>query len=206
MELIKKYFPELSKRQNNQLLKLEKTYSEWNEKINVISRKDMDAFYERHVLHSLALSKCFDLSKKKQVLDIGTGGGLPGIPMAIMYPETKFDLVDSRGKKIKVVQEVIATLQLSNVKAYHSRAEEMREFYDAAISRAVAPALKLHNWTDRNLNSNGHLLMLKGGDLNIELKELKKFYRGIQIKKWNISDFFSEPFFETKKVIVTQRN
>jgi 16S rRNA (guanine527-N7)-methyltransferase len=201
-QIILKYFPNLDTQQQQRFAALRALYVEWNAQINVISRKDMDAFYTHHVLHSLAIAKVVRFFPGTQVLDIGTGGGFPGIPLAIMFPETKFHLVDSIGKKIKVVKEVAEALQLTNVVAEQKRAEELRTKYDFVISRAVAPWEEIYRWSSRlvaakqiNAIPNGWLL-LKGGDLREELHSVRK-----RMLEYAISDFFQEEFFETKKVI-----
>ena len=203
MELILKYFPDLTPHQQEQLTKLKPLYFEWNNQINVISRKDMDNFYERHVLHSIAIAKVIAFKKGTTLLDVGTGGGFPGIPLAILFPECQFHLVDSVGKKIKVVNAVAQELRLENVTADHCRAEEIKTPYDFVISRAVTRLGKFYPWVKKNFNprskhklKNG-ILYLKGGDLTEELKES----RLIKIVTHKLSDYFEEEFFETKKVI-----
>lgn len=201
-QIIHRYFPNLDKQQQHRFAALRALYEEWNGQINVISRKDMDAFYTHHVLHSLSIAKVVRFVPGTHVLDIGTGGGFPGIPLAIMFPETKFHLVDSIGKKIKVVKEVAEALQLTNVVAEQKRAEELRTKYDFVMSRAVAPWEEIYRWSSRlvatkqiNAIPNGWLL-LKGGDLREELHSVRK-----RMVEYAISDFFAEEFFETKKVI-----
>ncbi len=188
---------------------LEGLYSDWNAKINVISRKDIEELYLRHVLHSLGIAKVVDFPDNATVLDVGTGGGFPGIPLAILFPNVKFHLVDSIGKKITVVREVANSLQLSNVQAEKARAEELPEKYDFVVSRAVTRMAEFHGWVKRKvnqdspimenstskINKNG-ILYLKGGDLGEELSEVKAKYT-----IFNLSDFFKEDFFETKKVV-----
>lgn len=202
MERILHYFPNLSENQIEQFSALESLYEEWNAMINVISRKDQDQLYIHHVLHSLAIAKVIHFSPGTRVLDLGTGGGFPGIPLAIMFPEVHFHLVDSIGKKIKVVQEVTEALGLENVKAEHQRAEKLRHDYDFVVTRAVARLSKLVDWIGDAIYpqvSNplpAGLIALKGGDLREEIKE----YRG-EVREFPISDFFEEPFFETKKVV-----
>lgn len=207
MELIKKYFPELSKKQQKQFAALQDLYNEWNAQINVISRKDEDNFYERHVLHSLGIAKVMHFKDGSRILDIGTGGGFPGIPLAIMFPECEFVLVDSIGKKIKVVNEVAQALGLQNVIGIHERAEKINEQFDFVVSRAVTAMPAFLPWTKnkilkKNKNSlpNG-ILYLKGGDLTEELSGVKQ-----TIKEFPLSDFFSEDFFDTKKVIYVKMN
>lgn len=200
--IITNYFPELTKEQLVAFDMLQSVYKEWNERINVISRKDMDAFYSRHVLHSLAIAKVMSFKKGTKVLDIGTGGGFPGIPLAILFPECEFYLVDSIGKKIKVVDEVVIALGLKNVRTSHARAESIKEQFDFIVSRAVTAMPKFISWTkgkflkaNNNKLANG-ILYLKGGDLSEEMAEVKK-----AVQYFNISDFFEDPFFETKKVV-----
>ena len=195
MKIIQKYFPELSAKQTEQFTQLLPLYSEWNEKINVISRKDIENFYERHILHSLAIAKVISFSKNEKVLDIGTGGGFPGIPLAIYFPETKFILTDSISKKITVVSEVIKALQLPNVTASITRAENVKEDVDYVITRAVAKMEDLLFWSKSKHPKK--IIALKGGDLKEELENIKKNIRIIDLK-----DIFEEAFFETKKVVI----
>ncbi|HRP53649.1 MAG TPA: 16S rRNA (guanine(527)-N(7))-methyltransferase RsmG [Fluviicola sp.] len=202
MEIIRNYFPNLSAEQIEQFNQLQALYTFWNAQINVISRKDLDEFYERHVLHSLGIAKVCSFVPGTEILDIGTGGGFPGIPMAILFPEVQFHLVDSIGKKIKVVHEVAKTLGLNNVTATHARAEEIKEKYDFIVSRAVTAMPAFIPWTkgkmkteNRNELKNG-ILYLKGGDLEEELSATKKPYTLHPLSK-----FFTEPFFETKYVV-----
>ncbi len=205
MEIIKKYFSSFSKTQEEQLAQLLPLYQDWNEKINVISRKDIDNFYVHHVLHSLAIAAFIDLKKGSQIIDLGCGGGFPGIPLAIFFPEVKFTLIDSTAKKIKVVQAVSLALGLTNITAIHTRAEEYKgEKADFVVSRAVAEAGLLSHWSRRlvhehhkNAIPNG-LIALKGGDLKNELKTLP---RGLTAEKYAISDYFSEPYFEEKYLV-----
>jgi len=199
---IQPYFPNLTTEQINQFNSLFAIYKEWNAQINVISRKDEENFYLHHVLHSLAISKIIEFKTGTQILDIGTGGGFPGIPLAILFPETTFTLVDSIGKKIKVVNQVANTLGLKNVVGIHERVEKISEHFDFIISRAVAPLSDLIFWTKDKLSSenfndlpNGWIC-LKGGDLADELKKVKK-----HIRTYDISEWFQEDYFETKKVI-----
>jgi 16S rRNA (guanine527-N7)-methyltransferase len=202
MDLILKYFPNLSNMQRAQFERLKPLYEEWNSQINVISRKDMDSFYEKHVLHSLSIAKVLSFQPGTKLLDIGTGGGFPGIPLAILFPECHFHLVDSIGKKIKVVKAVAEELGLTNVRATHARAEQVKDKYDFVISRAVTAMSNFLPWTNnrflaeqRNAYPNG-ILYLKGGDLTEELKEIKQDIEIIELDK-----IFSEEFFETKKVV-----
>ncbi|MBN3520515.1 16S rRNA (guanine(527)-N(7))-methyltransferase RsmG [Algoriphagus lutimaris] len=202
VELIQAYFPELSEKQLEQFSRLGEIYSDWNSKINVISRKDMDQFYVRHVLHSLGISKVMAFQPGTKVLDIGTGGGFPGIPLAILFPDTHFHLVDSIGKKINVVKDVTKQLKLSNVEAQQTRAEELVRKYDFVVSRAVTRMINFYPWVknkirkeDFNEYPNG-ILYLKGGDVDEELEELGKSY-----VVYHLEDYFKEDFFETKKVV-----
>lgn len=200
--LIQHYFPDLTASQLKQFDALNPLYMQWNDNINVISRKDIESLYERHVLHSLAIAKVCSFKKGAEILDIGTGGGFPGIPLAILYPETEFHLVDSIGKKIKVVKEVAHELKLSNVKASHERAEKIDGKYDFVVSRAVTRFSKFLPWVkgkfkkENNHQLKNGILYLKGGDLEEELNEVKYPY-----KVYDIPAFFNEPFYETKKVI-----
>lgn len=202
MELIRKYFPELASSQLEKFTLIEALYLEWNSRINVISRKDMEHFYEHHVLHSLGIAKVLQFQPGAQVLDVGTGGGFPGIPLAILFPETNFLLVDSIGKKIKVVQEVAEASGITNVKAIHSRAEDVKGKFDFVVSRAVTTLPNFIKWVEnkikrenRNRLKNG-ILYLKGGDLAAELAPLQNKYQ-----VFNLSSYFEEEFFETKKVV-----
>ena len=202
MDIIKKYFPDLTEKQNRQFLLLQSLYEEWNYKINVISRKDIDHLYERHVLHSLAIAKIIRFKDKTSVLDVGTGGGFPGIPLAILFPECCFHLVDSIGKKINVVREISQALSLKNITSEQIRAEKVKSKYDFIVSRAVTAFPAFYNWVrtkvkheSQNELKNG-ILYLKGGNLDEELKDFKS-----RIKAFEISEFFTEPFFETKKII-----
>lgn len=202
MILIKEYFPNLSRRQLNQFELLESLYKEWNEKINVISRKDTEELYERHVLHSLAIAKVIKFKENSKILDVGTGGGFPGIPLAIMYPNSEFLLVDSIGKKIKVVNAIADSLDLSNLRAIHTRAEDVNEKFDFVVSRAVTQMPLFLNWVKGKFKSNSKhqlpngILYLKGGDLTQELNPVKQ-----DIQLFVISAFFKEDFFDTKKVV-----
>lgn len=207
MELITKYFPGLSARQLEQFTQLAPLYREWNEQINVISRKDIDFLYERHILHSLGIAKIMSFKPDTRVLDIGTGGGFPGIPLAILFPETTFVLIDSIGKKIKVVQEVAQAIGLTNLTAVHGRAEVVDEKFHFIVSRAVTRLKPFYEWTKNKYSGeqfndlkNG-ILYLKGGDLEEEIAELKK-----PVQLYDLSDFFQEEFFETKKVLYVPVN
>ncbi len=199
-ELILKYFPDLSENQKQQFDKLQELYAEWNAKINVISRKDMDSLYEKHVLHSLGIARVMNFSPNTKVLDIGTGGGFPGIPLAIMFPETHFTLVDSIGKKITVVNEVAAALELQNVSAIHARAEDIPGKFHFVVSRAVTQMPVFLRWLKGkfekeqfNPKHNG-VLYLKGGDLSEELS-------GLKCEIFDLKNYFEGEFFETKKVV-----
>lgn len=201
MKLIKKYFPELSDLQLSQFEKLEELYKDWNSKINVISRKDIDELYIRHILHSLGIAKVQPFVSGAKVLDVGTGGGFPGIPLAILFPETEFYLVDSIGKKIKVVKGVAEALGLKNLKAEHIRAEKVKGEFDFIVSRAVTTMPDFVKWVRKKIAKkqkhtlrNG-ILYLKGGDLTEELSVFTS------TTLYNLSDYFKEDFFETKKVV-----
>lgn len=205
MESIKKYFPKLTADQMDKFEKLGPLYEDWNSKINVISRKDMDSFFERHVLHSLAIAKVVDFRPGTKILDVGTGGGFPGIPLAILFPECQFHLVDSIGKKIKVVDAVVEELGLTNVSTYHDRVENIKGKYDFIVSRAVTKMPEFITWIrnkvekkQKNALPNG-ILYLKGGDLREEMKPIKTYH-----ESFDIPNFFSEEFFETKKVVYVQ--
>lgn len=189
------YFPNLTTTQLQQLEQLLPLYKEWNEKINVISRKDIDNFYVHHVLHSLSIATFFEFKKDETILDIGTGGGFPGIPLAIFFPETKFTLTDSIAKKITVVNAVKDALQLQNVTTKIARAENISEKFDYIVTRAVAPMNDLLFWS-KNKHAK-KIIALKGGDLTEELKPIKKNIRIIELK-----ETFNEEFFETKKIVV----
>lgn len=201
MELILKYFPDLTEKQIAQFEALEDLYKDWNLKINVVSRKDIDELYLRHVLHSLAIAKVINFKDGSSLMDVGTGGGFPGIPLAILFPNCQFHLVDSINKKLNVVREVMAGLELENVKVTHTRVEEINETYDFIISRAVAAMPTFVHWVKgkiakpQNNDLKNGIIYLKGGDLTEELQD----YQTTTI--YNISDFFEEDFFETKKVV-----
>ncbi|PHR14907.1 MAG: 16S rRNA (guanine(527)-N(7))-methyltransferase RsmG [Aequorivita sp.] len=201
MELILKYFPEITDTQLAQFKKLQELYEDWNLKINVVSRKDIDELYLRHVLHSLGIAKVQPFLPGSRILDVGTGGGFPGIPLAILFPEVQFHLVDSIGKKIKVVEEVVSGLQLQNVKTTNARVETVSGKYDFIVSRAVAQMETFVHWVAAKIakkslheRKNG-ILYLKGGDLAEELKYYPK------ATVFPLNDYFEEDFFETKSVV-----
>jgi 16S rRNA (guanine527-N7)-methyltransferase len=201
MEEIIKYFPNLSENQLLQFKKMEELYHYWNSKINVISRKDIEELYIKHVLHSLGIAKVMEFQTKTTILDVGTGGGFPGIPLAILFPEARFYLIDVIAKKIKVVNEVATALGLENVKAEQIRAENVKGDFDFIVSRAVTNMPDFVSWINDKIKKqqkhelkNG-VLYLKGGDLTEELKDFPK------ATVYNLSDYFSEDFFETKKVV-----
>jgi 16S rRNA (guanine527-N7)-methyltransferase len=201
MELILKYFPNLTEDQIYKFKKLKALYQDWNLKINVVSRKDIDELYLRHVLHSLGIAKIIWFKKGTKILDVGTGGGFPGIPLAILFPESSFHLVDSIAKKLKVVDEVVVGLGLNNVKTTHSRVEDIKGTYDFIVSRAVAAMPTFVHWVkgkiakkQNNILKNG-ILYLKGGDLT---EELQNYTSATQ---YNLSDYFTEDFFDTKKLV-----
>ena len=200
MDIILKYFPELTDKQRERFSALNELYRDWNSKINVISRKDIDNLYEHHVLHSLAIAKILKFKPGTTLVDVGTGGGFPGIPLAIMFEECKFHLVDSIGKKVKVAGSVAESLQLENVSTQWSRMEEVKEKYDFIISRAVMPLSDLVKLVRKNVSSeqknalpNG-LICLKGGELEHEAGQYKRV-----ASLYNLSDYFEEDFFKTKK-------
>ncbi len=200
VSLILKYFPEITDEQKQQFEKLEQLYTEWNEKINVISRKDMDGLYEKHILHSLGIAKVMPFADGTKVLDVGTGGGFPGIPLAILFPEVSFTLIDSIGKKIKVVEAVSEGLGLKNVTAVHGRAEKLKEKFHFVVSRAVTQMPEFLRWLKGkfekeqfNEKHNG-VLYLTGGDLAEELA-------GLRCEIFQLKNYFEEEFFDTKKVV-----
>ncbi len=197
IEIIEKYFPDLTDVQKEQFERLPELYQDWNEKINVISRKDMDDFIERHVLHSLAIAKYQPFKKGWYVVDLGTGGGFPGIPLAILYPEVQFFLVDSIGKKIKVVEAVKEDLGLTNVRVVWGRVEQLDVKANLIVTRAVAPLEQLVKWTSKILKPQSKgIIALKGGDLSEELNGFKKRTQVI-----SLTEIYNEPFFETKAIV-----
>ncbi|MEJ7822567.1 MAG: 16S rRNA (guanine(527)-N(7))-methyltransferase RsmG [Chitinophagaceae bacterium] len=207
MDIITKYFSDFNEKQLQQFAALKDLYTDWNEKINVISRKDMHNFYEHHVLHSLAIATQFDFPDGNEIIDIGTGGGFPGIPLAIFFPEVKFHLVDSINKKLKVVNEVANAIGLSNISTQHTRAEDIKDKkFDVVISRAVAPLNDLWFWSrpllkkrpiDQPKKISG-LICLKGGDLSKEISESR-----VRPKVWEVEKIFEEEFFKEKYILYT---
>ena len=202
MELILKYFPDLTEEQKRQFAALYDLYTDWNSKINVISRKDIENLYEHHVLHSLGIAKVIRFKPGTKVMDLGTGGGFPGIPLAILFPDTKFHLVDSIGKKVRVATEIAGSIGLKNVTTRHARAEEEKQLFDFVVSRAVMPLTDLLKIIRKNISPkqqnalpNG-LICLKGGELEKETMPVKN-----KTTMWNLKEFFGEEFFETKKVV-----
>ncbi|MFD2033199.1 16S rRNA (guanine(527)-N(7))-methyltransferase RsmG [Belliella marina] len=202
MDIVLKYFPDLTEKQIEQLSQLQELYTDWNEKINVISRKDTDHFYERHVLHAMSIAKVMKFQPGTKVLDIGTGGGFPGVPLAILFPDTHFHLVDSIGKKITVVKDVAKKLKLSNIEAQQVRAETLVRRYDFVVSRAVTRFTNFFPWVkgkfkkeDFNEFPNG-IFLLKGGDVDEEMEE-----RNVGYVTYHLKDYFKEEFFDTKKVV-----
>lgn len=202
MELIDNYFPDLTADQRDKFAQMGELYEYWNARVNVISRQDIDTLYERHVLHSLGIAKVQQFRPGTAILDVGTGGGFPGVPLAIMFPDAQFHLVDSIGKKIRVVQEVVNALKLDNVRAEQVRAEKLDESYEFVVSRAVTRMAPFVGWVKKNVSRNSFhdrrngILYLKGGDLTEELSEIKE-----KPQVYALSDFFGEEFFETKKVV-----
>ena len=199
--IIEKYFPNLNSLQKEQFTQLKPLYEEWNAQINVISRKDLDRLYERHILHSLSIAKFISFTKDSKLMDLGCGGGFPGIPLAILFPQVSFTLIDSIGKKIKVVNEISKAIGLQNIEAYHMRAEEVKGSFDFVITRAVAPMVDLVKWTRKkyskscNHKFDNGIIALKGGDLTEELKSYKT------VKVYSLSSYFEEDFFKTKKIV-----
>lgn len=207
MEIIQKYFPELTDIQKEQFMALYDLYTDWNSKINVISRKDITNLYEHHVLHSLGIAKVMQFRPETAVMDLGTGGGFPGIPLAILFPETHFHLVDSIGKKVKVATEIANAIGLKNVTTRHCRAEEEKQLFDFVVSRAVMPLTDLLKIIRKNIKKEQHnalpngLICLKGGELEREVMPVKH-----QTLMYDLKDYFEEEFFETKKVVYVTIN
>lgn len=202
MTIIQKYFTNLTGLQVEQFAQLEALYNDWNAKINVISRKDIQNLYEHHVLHSLGIAKVVNFRDGTTIMDLGTGGGFPGIPLAILFPHVQFHLVDSVGKKVKVANEVATAIGLKNVKFSHARAEEIKERYDFVVTRAVMPMVDLVKVARKNIKKEQHnavpngIIALKGGELNGEIASMKNI-----ATVWELSDFFDEEYFKTKKVV-----
>ena len=202
MTIIQKYFTNLTERQVEQFAQLDALYNDWNTKINVISRKDIQNLYEHHVLHSLGIAKVVNFKEGTTVMDLGTGGGFPGIPLAILFPNAQFHLVDSVGKKVKVATEVATAIGLKNVKFSHARAEEIKEQYDFVVTRAVMPMVDLLKVARKNIRKEQHnavpngIIALKGGELAGEIASMKNIST-----VWELSDFFQEEYFKTKKVV-----
>ncbi len=202
MDVILKYFPNLTAQQQQLFAALPELYSTWNAQINVISRKDIEHLVERHILHSMAIAKIITFADGSKIMDVGTGGGFPGIPLAILFPEVEFVLVDSIGKKIKVVNEIAASLSLKNIKGIQARAEQIDDKFDFIVSRAVAALPEFMGWVSGKIKKKGinelenGVLYLKGGDLDAELTLLKYYWKVFCLK-----DIFEEPFFETKKLV-----
>lgn len=202
MDIIKKYFPTITDLQAEQFAQLEGLYNDWNSKINVISRKDIQNLYEHHVLHSLGIAKIVNFRDGTSIMDLGTGGGFPGIPLAILFPNVSFHLVDSIGKKVRVADEVATALGLKNVRFSHARAEEIKDKYDFVVTRAVMPLVDLVKVARKNIQKEQHnalpngIIALKGGELNSEIASMRDIST-----VWDLGDYFEEEFFKTKKVV-----
>lgn len=202
MDIIKKYFPTITDLQAEQFAQLEGLYNDWNSKINVISRKDIQNLYEHHVLHSLGIAKIVNFRDGTSIMDLGTGGGFPGIPLAILFPNVSFHLVDSIGKKVRVTDEVATALGLKNVRFSHARAEEIKDKYDFVVTRAVMPMVDLVKVARNNIQKEQHnalpngIIALKGGELNSEIASMRDIST-----VWDLGDYFEEEFFKTKKVV-----
>ncbi len=205
MEILLKYFPNLTQKQIQEFASLQQLYTEWNEKINVISRKDIENLYERHVLHSLSIAKFVQFKNATKVMDLGTGGGFPGLPLAILFPDARFHLVDSIGKKLKVIEAVKEELGLKNLSTFHSRSEDMKFQYDFVVSRAVAPLADLLSWTKGKYTAHDQLpvrnglICLKGGDIDAEISVATK------VQKVSLSRYYSEPFFSDKFLVYVEQ-
>lgn len=202
MELIQKYFPHLSPHQTEQFVAMDSIYKEWNAKINLISRQDIGAIYERHILHSLSIAKLIQFKDHTRIIDVGSGGGFPGIPLAVLFPNVNFMLIDSIGKKINAVREIAAALELTNVKTVQARVESFKGNFDFVTARAVSTLPQFYQWTKHLVQAgsaqsiqNG-ILYLKGGDVSPEIKQLKK-----ACDVYDIAEIFEEPYFESKKII-----
>lgn len=202
MEIIKKYFPNITETQAEQFAQLEALYNDWNVKINVISRKDIQNLYEHHVLHSLGIAKVINFKAGTNIMDLGTGGGFPGIPLAILFPDVNFHLVDSIGKKVRVANEVATAIGLKNVRFSHARAEEIKDGYDFVVTRAVMPMVDLVKIARKNISREQHnslpngIIALKGGELDGEIASMRNI-----ATTWELSDFYEEEYFSTKKVV-----
>lgn len=202
MEIITKYFPNITELQAEQFAQLEVLYNDWSSKINVISRKDIHNLYEHHVLHSLGIAKLINFRPDTNIMDLGTGGGFPGIPLAILFPEANFHLVDSIGKKVRVAQEVATAIGLQNVRFSHARAEEIKDKYDFVVTRAVMSMVDLIKIARKNIAKEQHnalpngIIALKGGELDGEIAAVKNI-----AAVWPLNDYFEEEYFETKKVV-----
>ncbi len=202
MDIIKKYFSTITDLQAEQFAQLEGLYNDWNSKINVISRKDIQNLYEHHVLHSLGIAKIVNFRDGTNIMDLGTGGGFPGIPLAILFPNVSFHLVDSIGKKVRVANEVATALGLKNVRFSHARAEEIKDKYDFVVTRAVMPMVDLVKVARKNIQKEQHnalpngIIALKGGELNSEIASMRDIST-----VWDLGDYFEEEFFKTKKVV-----
>lgn len=204
LKMLNRYFPEASKESVETFVKMQELYEEWNQKINVISRKDMEHFEERHLIHSLAIAKLNLLKPGCRVMDLGAGGGFPGIPLAILLPEVEFTLVDSIRKKTRVMEEIAQHLGLKNVNVINGRAEEVKQKFDYIVCRAVAPLVKLNNWCSKSIDKSKAehgMLCLKGGDLFEEIAEFEERYPDKQVLDYPINDFYDEEFYSTKRII-----